>query len=117
MLTVITGASPNSSTKYLSSAAPVGVQSSLFILPEYVGMPRSMSSVAGAGTGSTPCAHFTVPPPTLTGEAYTLSGASRCISMHTFSTSAIASMLPTSWKCTFLTAQPCTLLSASAIIL
>ena len=40
--------------------------------PEYTGTPLSNPSVAGAGTGKTPCAHFTVPPPTFSGEQNSL---------------------------------------------
>ena len=54
-----TGISPNRVTKYFSSAAPVGVHSSLRISPLYMGMPRSRYAVAGAGTGRMPCAQCT----------------------------------------------------------
>ena len=77
-------------------------------------MPRSRRSVAGAGTGSTPWAHLTVPPPTLTGEQTTRSGASVSISRHTPSTSATASMLPSSWKWMFSISCPWTAVSAAA---
>ena len=50
-------------------AAPVGVTSSFSTPAEYIGAPRSSSTVAGDGTGNRPCAHSTVPPPTLSGEA------------------------------------------------
>ena len=44
-------------------------------------MPFSSSSVAGAGTGITPWAHFTVPPPTFSGDATKLLDC-QCLSAH-----------------------------------
>ena len=67
--TVITGMEPKELTKCFKRAAPVGVHSSNGISPVYQGMPLSRISVAGAGTGRMPCAHFTVPLPACTGEA------------------------------------------------
>jgi len=52
----MTGISQKSETKYLSRAAPVGVQSSELILPEYTGISFKIYAVAGAGTGSMPWA-------------------------------------------------------------
>ena len=98
----IVGMATNSDTKYLSSAAPVGVHSSDFICLEYIGTPRRISSVAGAGT--------------FTSDASIRSGASSCMSVHTLSTSASASRDPTSWKCTFSIGCPWTRLSASAMM-
>jgi hypothetical protein len=46
-------------------AAPVGVTSSPFESVEYTGMPRSISAVAGAGTGNFPWEKVTKPEPTL----------------------------------------------------
>ena len=57
--TRIVGMEENSPAKCFRSAAPVGVQSSLSISPAYIGMSWSRRAVAGAGTGSMPCAHFT----------------------------------------------------------
>ena len=47
-----------------SSAAPVGVTRSIGGPAAYTGASPSSASVAGAGTGSVPCWHFTVPLPT-----------------------------------------------------
>ena len=58
---VMGGISANSSARLLRSAAPVGVIISPGMSPAKTGTPSSSSAVAGAGTGSTPCAHFTVP--------------------------------------------------------
>jgi len=38
-----------------------------------MGIPLSISAVAGAGTGNVPWAHLTKPPPTCTAEDKTLS--------------------------------------------
>lgn len=54
--------------------------------------------MAGAGTGRMPWAHFTVPDPVQTGEAITSSGASSSIKRQTLTMSAMASIVPTSWK-------------------
>ena len=80
-----------------------------------MGTPLSSEAVAGAGTLSSPCAHFTVPYPTRTGEATTRSGAIASISSETPTTSAMASSEPTSWKCTMSGAAPCASPSASAM--
>ena len=64
--------------------------------------------MAGAGTGRTPWAQRTVPPPTCTGEAITWSAANSSISRHTAVTSATASMVPTSWKWMSVTGTPWT---------
>ena len=114
-LTSISGMFPKLSAKCLSSAAPVGVHISPLSSPAYTGMPFSSAAVAGAGTGSMPWAHFTVPKPILTGEATTRSGAICSISSETPTTSAIASSEPTSWKCTRSGVVPCAAPSASAI--
>ena len=42
-------------------AAPVGVVISPAMSPAKTGMPSSIRAVAGAGTGSMPCAHRTWP--------------------------------------------------------
>ena len=73
------GMGPKRPAKARSRAAPVGVQSSAAISPGAVGTPASRWAVAGAGTGRRPWAVRTVPLPTMTGEAHTASGASRCI--------------------------------------
>lgn len=98
-----------------TSAAPVGVVISPSMSPANTGMSRSMSAVAGAGTGSMPCAQRTWPKPVRTGETTILSGASMSSSQLTPTTSATASIAPTSWKCTSPTSRPCTALSALAI--
>ena len=59
---------------------------------------RALRAVAGAGTGSTPCAAFTVPRPRRSVEKRT-SVAPRCSSPAAAPTmSAMASSAPTSWK-------------------
>ena len=81
-----------------SSAAPVGVTRSIGAPAAYTGASPSSASVAGAGTGSVPCAHFTVPLPTFRGEAIQRStpSASHPAAAQTMST--IVSTAPTSWK-------------------
>ena len=76
-------------------------------------IPRSSSTVAGAGTGSRPCDVSTRPRPTGSGphdhEAWR-----RSISHAAQTTSAIESQAPTSWKLTSSTGMPCTADSAAA---
>lgn len=102
--------------KRFTTAAPVGVVYSPSRSPEYAGIPSRMREVAGAGTGMTPWAQVTWPNPVLSGEATTLSGDRRSISMQTPTTSATASSAPTSWKWTMFTGSPWTLDSASAMV-
>ena len=52
-------------SRVTGSAAPVGVVRSPRS-PDRIGTPRSRAAVAGAGTGSTPWAAWTVPDPTST---------------------------------------------------
>ena len=87
---------PKSCTKCFKSAAPVGVQSSASISPAQTGMPSSSAAVAGAGTGSTPCAQRTVPKPVHTGDAVMRSGASSCSSRQQVTMSVTASSVPSS---------------------
>ena len=54
-------------------AAPVGVTSSVATPLSYTGNPRKSSPVAGAGTGSRPCAVSTLPPPIGSGDTCTRS--------------------------------------------
>ena len=49
--TAISGISPKLFAKCFNRAAPVGVQSSVLMLPAVMGMPFKSSAVAGAGTG------------------------------------------------------------------
>ena len=60
---VSAGSDPNSSTTLRRIAAPVGVTVSQCTWAGTVGMPRSSSSVAGAGSGRRPCAVSTLPSP------------------------------------------------------
>ena len=106
--TVMAGIPPKDWTKCFSSAAPVGVHSSLWMAPLYQGMPRSSSAVAGAGTGRVPWAQRTVPEPAATGDAKIRSACNSSSNQHTPTMSATASRLPTSWKCTCSTGWPCT---------
>ena len=64
--------------------------------------PANNFTVAGAGTGKIPCAHFTVPPPTLSGEQTHSSTSSASAPTAAQMMSTIASTAPTSWKCTLL---------------
>ena len=97
-----------------TSAAPVGVTSSLSISTPCSGAPRSSSSVAGAGSGSRPCAASTKPRPTGSGEHTTRSMPSDSSASATPSTSPTASTAPTSWKCTRSGSTPWILPSACA---
>jgi hypothetical protein len=65
--------------------------------------PTSRRAVAGAGTGSVPCAVSTTPEPTAIGDACTTSMPSRSSPRQAPAMSTIASAAPTSWKCTFST--------------
>ena len=112
--TAIDGWAPHSSASVVSSAAPVGVQSSRSIGPPELGTPRRSSTTAGGGTGRRPCSVSTVPPPTDTRETTTVAGARWTKPAQTPTTSAIASRAPTSWKCTSSGDIPCTRPSASA---
>jgi len=70
------GRGANSSAMFLMIAAPVGVTNSPSTPVEYTGTPDKISDVAGAGTGNTPCSHFTVPDPRCNGDEMILSGCS-----------------------------------------
>ena len=115
--TTIAGCGPKPVALAVSSAAPVGVHSSIAGAvggPAYDGAPRSSCATAGGGTGIEPCAPRTVPEPTATGETTRVSRR-RCSSpAATPTTSAIASSAPTSWKCTSSGVVPCTAASATA---
>ena len=65
----IDGIGPQPTTLAASSAAPVGVVSSWGTSTPYVGAPRSSSTTAGAGIGSTPWAARVIPMPLATGDA------------------------------------------------
>jgi hypothetical protein len=56
-------------THVVTSAAPVGVARSPMSGVKSTGAPTSRRAVAGAGTGSVPCAVSTTPEPTAIGEA------------------------------------------------
>src|SRR6185295_14019227 len=92
--------------------APVGVSSSPRPLP-YTGTPDTSCKVAGGGTGYTPCAIFTVPEPTLRGEARKRSTSSQPRPITEPTTSTIESTAPTSWKVTSSTSMPWTPASTS----
>ena len=97
-------------------AAPVGVT----ISPsagdgfQWAGIWRRISNVAGAGTGNTPWAVCTCPLLSGRDEAYNsaMPRASRAIAAPVIS--IIASIAPTSWKCTSSTLIPWTVASAFA---
>ena len=93
----------------------MGVVNSPSTSPANTGTPLRRMAVAGAGTGRTPWAHLTWPYPVLSGEATILSALSLSMSRHVPTTSATASMAPTSWKWTSSTGLPWTSASAEAI--
>ena len=72
-----------------------------------------MRAVAGAGTGSTPCCDFTVPPPKRSVEKNTAPTPSRSRPATAPTMSAIASSAPTSWKWIFSTGTSWIAASAS----
>ena len=75
---VIAGCGPYDVARVVSSAAPVGVQSSVAGAPSgpaYDGTPVSSAATAGGGTGRVPCAPRTVPEPTAIGVTTTSVGA------------------------------------------
>jgi len=89
-------------------AAPVGVTSSKADARVVRGRPRRHSTVAGAGSGRTPWRALMRPCPIGSGE--TTSSAPRWSSAAALPTmSTIASMPPTSWKCTSSIGIRCTL--------
>ena len=100
--TVIAGWGPQPVARVVSSAAPVGVHSSMAGAPAgpaYDGTPRSSSATAGGGTGSVPWAPLDRARADRDrahddrrGRRATANPA------HTPTTSAIASRAPTSWK-------------------
>ncbi len=79
-----------------NNAAPVGVTRSIGGPGGIHRRIAQQRQVAGAGTGSVPCSHFTVPLPTFSGEAIQRStpSASHPAAAHTIST--IVSTAPTS---------------------
>ena len=100
---VIGGCGPYDVASVVSSAAPVGVQSSVAGAPggpAYDGTPVSSAATAGGGTGRVPCALLTVPEPTAIGVTTTSVAPRWTKPAQTPTTSAIASRAPTSWKCT-----------------
>src|SRR5713101_4929428 len=106
------GGGPDASTR--TSAAPVGVVASPSTGPPLASStPSSRIAVAGAGTGSRPCSASTHPFPTATGQAYTASTPSCSNPSIAPTMSSTASTAPTSCKCTFSGATPCTWPSAS----
>ena len=108
------GSGPKPSASAATSAAPVGVTSSSSISTPWIGAPRSSSSVAGAGSGSVPWAASTKPRPIGSGEHSTCSTFSDSSASATPTTSPIASIAPTSWKCTRSGSMPWILPSAMA---
>ena len=98
---VIAGAGPNPPTSTLSSAAPVGVVSSVSDGPPgRWGRRRASAAVAGAGTGSMPCEVSTVPAAGRDRRREQRVDAERVEPAHTPTMSTIESSAPTSWKCT-----------------
>ena len=76
--------------------------------------PSSNSAVAGAGTGISPCAVRTVPPPIGSGATLQRAGPIASIAAAAAVMSAMESTAPTSWNATSSAATPCTRPSASA---
>src|SRR5439155_12778410 len=108
------GGGPAARTR--TSAAPVGVVASPSTGPPVASStPSSSIAVAGAGTGSRPWAASTHPFPTATGQAYTASTPSCSNPSIAPTMSSTASTAPTSCRCTFSGATPCTRPSASPI--
>ena len=93
---VMAGASVYSVTTVVRIAAPVGVVNSPFTADGASGTPLSSSSVAGAGTGMTPWAHFTVPLPVGTDELVNFSTPNRSRPTAAPRMSAMLSSAPTS---------------------
>ena len=79
-----------------------------------VGIPRSSSRVAGAGTATVPCAMATVPTPRPTGPADTSGWPRSDHAAQVPTMSTRASIAPTSWKCTWSISTPWTAASARA---
>ena len=105
---------PTRSTQCASSAAPVGVQSSVATGPAYVGTPRSSSTTAGGGTLSRPCVVSTLPEPTATGLAVQRGrGPGRPARRRPRRCRRSRRGRPTSWKCTSSMSTPWTAASAS----
>ena len=108
------GGGPDESTR--TSAAPVGVTSSPAPSgPGRTGCPSRSLSVAGAGTGSRPCAARTEPSPSAIGPQWMRSIPSSWNPHTAPTTSRIASTAPTSCRCTSLAGMPWISPSASAI--
>jgi len=99
------GAAVHAVTADARIAAPVGVHSSRGTPPSAITPPasRSTSSAAGAGTGNTPCAHFSSPWPIATAVHVTAAGASHASAAAVPTMSTIESIAPTSWRWTFST--------------
>ena len=97
-------------------AAPVGVTSSPWRGPTLSGSPvaAAMFTTAGTGTGITPCWQRTIPVPSTTRGTMTLSTPRLSRQTAAATTSTMASIAPTSWKCTSSTGTPCALDSAWA---
>src|SRR5256886_3480458 len=106
------GGGPAASTR--TNAAPDGVVASPSTGPPVArSTPSSRIAVAGAGPGSRPCAASTHPFPTATGQAYTAATPSCSNPSMAPTMSSTASTAPTSCRCTFSGATPCTRPSAS----
>ncbi len=101
----MSGSAGVSSASAAASAAPVGVVRS----PGPLGRsarPRNSSSVAGAGSGMSPCALRAVPPPEGSGKEKRRETPSASRSSEVPSTSTMASSAPTSWNSTCSGATP-----------
>jgi hypothetical protein len=96
------------------SAAPVGVVVSRDSSVQRTREPLRISSVAGPGTGSGPCAASTTPVPMGRGPQLTESASRRSSAAQLPTTSTIESTAPTSWKVTSSGSLPWTAPSATA---
>ncbi|MCZ7582759.1 MAG: hypothetical protein M5R36_05160 [Deltaproteobacteria bacterium] len=114
MRTIPSGKAPNDVASAATSAAAVGVTSSPSRSVPRTGRPFKSDNVAGAGSGSVPCAHSTKPFPVGSGETRTASAPSAWMPAQTPTMSMMLSSAPTSWKCTSSMSMPCTAASASA---
>ena len=97
----IAGTGPKAVAYSVSTRAPVGVSSSAWMPLEYTGASPRIRSVAGAGTGNTPWADRTMPPPTFIGDTTMRSAANHSSANTAPTMSMIESIAPTScrWTC------------------
>src|SRR5271166_191232 len=102
-------------TRWASAAAPVGVTRSPAIPSSRQAKPLRSATVAGAGTGKSPCRVFTRPPPRGKSDTLYVASLSAAAMLPIATTSASESQSAISWKCTSSAGTPCSSASTPAM--